>query len=653
MGRRKRDRRKRDERSNPKPALNPQPDRPDRASKTRADNSIAIDLACSILIAITIAIAFHPASHAEFVDWDDYQNLTRNEHIQSLSSDNLVWMATTGYMAVWQPVSWFVTALQYQFFNGADATAFSRGMHLTNIALHVVASILCFLVIRQLLQIGASQEHPRPKLAFTVASLIATLFYAVHPLRVELVAWATAQPYILALVGCLASLWCYLRSQLTGRRRWLVFSWIAFALAVMCKSAAMPFFAIILLIDWCPLRRIGGRAGWFNPETRTVLLEKVPVALVATFVAFVAPIAKGGAGSTMSLQAHGVIARTAQACYGLVFYVWKTLVPAGLSPLYEIQLPLPYTAARYIACALIVALAAVGLVLITRRRPAVTACILTYTIMVFPVLGFLQSGNQEVADRYSYLPCVAWSALLAAGVLKLWDAQLWSRVTAGALTLVVTLLLAMLTREQCGVWKNTAALWTRAWTLQPDSSLAQNSYGYVLMQQGRLEEAVPHLRRAIEIKGDNDKAHHNLRNALYRLNRTDELLEACLDALRVFPKMPEAHLQIGNILYERADLDSAVNHYRQAIDARPDYANAHGSLAVALYRIGNKDGSMRHAERALELDPTLMPPRRVLARALRDAGRLDEAIEQLRAGLRIEPDNSKTQALMNQMTRTR
>ncbi|MCZ6698887.1 MAG: tetratricopeptide repeat protein, partial [Planctomycetota bacterium] len=314
----------------------------------------------------------------------------------------------------------------------------------------------------------------------------------------------------------------------------------------------------------------------------------------------------------------------------------------------------------YVICGLIVLAATVGLAFYRRRVPAIATCAIVYTILVFPVLGFVQSGNQEVADRYSYLPCVAWSALLAAGVLILWNRGLWFRIAAGGLTVLVTLQLAVLTREQCGVWKNTAALWTRAWMLQPDSSLAQNSYAFsVLMRQGRFEEAVPHLRRAIEIKGDNDKAHYNLHTALSRLNRNDELFEAYQHTLRVFARYERstevrasAHFRLGNMLYLRKEFDAAIKHFRDALALRPNHASTHGTLSAALERKKDREGAKRHASRALELDPSLIPPRRVLARALRSEGRLEDAIAQLREALRHDPDNARTKKELGRMTQS-
>ncbi|MCZ6698729.1 MAG: hypothetical protein O7D94_07350, partial [Planctomycetota bacterium] len=176
MGRTKRPR-KRTSRNKTRPETPARPrDRSLHIDALHGDVSFATSrrttLLCCLTIALATAVAFSPAIHNEFVDWDDFQNLTRNKHIRALSIDNLSWMATTGYMAVWQPVSWFVTALQYKLFDGADEAAFSRGMHVANIVLHGIASMLCFLVLQRLLAIGTPADTRRSPNAIACASLI-------------------------------------------------------------------------------------------------------------------------------------------------------------------------------------------------------------------------------------------------------------------------------------------------------------------------------------------------------------------------------------------------------------------------------------------------------------------------------------------------
>ena len=595
------------------------------------------------LITVLTIVAFAPALDNEFVDWDDYQNLTRNERIRGFSPENLKWMLTATHLGVWQPTSWFVTALEYDIFDGADERSFSRGMHGANIALHVVASLLLFFLIRSLLTAGAGKRRTPPAPALDMAAATGALFFAVHPLRVELIGWATGQPYILALIFTLASTTTYIRAVTGGGRHWFIASVVLFALSLTCKSIAVPLFLVFLLLDWYPLRRIAGGA-------KPVLVEKIPYALLALAIVIVAPLAKEGASSTMSLAIHGPMQRAAQACYGLVFYAWKTIAPVRLSPIYELRLPLVIGEPRYVVSIVVVLFAGAMLFLFGRRRAkGVTTAIAAYTIFLLPVLGFLQSGNQEVADRYAYLPSVAWSVLAAAGLYRLIRHGSRGRragVSATVLLLAASIILIPITREQCRVWRDTASLWTRAAELQDESSVAQNGYGYVLLQEGRTDEAIARFRRSIAIKGDNDMAHRNLWSACREAGRTDDLILALKESIALFPGMADANHHLGNVYARQKRYDDAIASFRAAIAIDPRFVFSHRSLAGVLYTTGDRKGAIRHARTAIEIDPTLADARRVLAASLRSEGNGGEAVQILEEGLRIDPADSDTRRLM-------
>ncbi|MCH7813725.1 MAG: tetratricopeptide repeat protein [Planctomycetes bacterium] len=601
------------------------------------------------IVAITV-IAFWPATANEFVDWDDFQNWTENEHIRSLSARNLYWMATATHLGVWQPLSWLVAALEYQAFNGPSDVSFSRGLHTANIALHTVAALLCFGLIRRLLSWGTGSASTK---SATLASAAAASLYAVHPLRVELVAWATGQPYLLATCFCLASVWAYLEAAATDARRWRLLSWACFALSLMCKSIAVPLVAVLILLDGYPLRRLGGDRGWFGPGIRRVWLEKIPYAFMAAAVVVVAILGKGGAQSTFSLASHGLIARGAQACYGLVFYVVKTFAPVDLSPIYELRLPFDYTHWRYPASAVALIVVAGISIALRRRWPTVLAAAGGYALLISPTLGFLQSGNQEVADRYSYLPAVAGSALIAVGLTWLWHPNRRRKavvVLSGLAVVAAILVLTGLTRRQCRMWHDTGSLWLRAVAVDPNSSLANNGAGYVLLQRGQIDEAIVHLRKAIRLKNTNDKAHYNLWDALRQRGDTEALIAAYREGIPLLPDKAPIHHQLGDTYFALRDFASAIACYSRALDEDPNYAVAHGSLSGALIGTGDRKGAIRHARQAVSLDPSLGPAWRNLARALRDTGRTDEAIVALTDALRHDPTDDKTRRLLEQLT---
>ena len=595
--------------------------RPENPNRQRRHRAAWI---CLVLIVAVTAGAFTPALRNAFVDWDDFQCLRDNAHIRELDVANLRWMVTTGHMAQWQPLAWLAFGLQYQIFAGENDLAFSYGIHAVNIMLHLVVTILCFFLIRQLLTLNATTSF----VALNIAAVAGSLFYGVHPLRVEVVAWATAQPYILATGFCVASVIGYLSacralssaraSEARSRgRRWLIVSWVLYALSLLCKPVGVPLVLVLILLDWYPLGRLGGERGFTGAAVRPVWLEKIPYLVLAAAATLLATWAKGGGTSTMSWAAHGPLQRMAQACYGLVFYPWKTVMPADLSPLYELNLPLELTRPRYLVCIVVVLLAAIWLSRYGRRFPAVTVAVATYAILVFPVLGFLQSGNQEVADRYGYLPCITCAVLLGNALFWVWQQNQrtrWLRAPTSVTALVTVVVLVLLSRQQCLVWRDTAALWTRAAALQENSSLAQNGYGFVLLQAGQVDAAIPHFRRAIQLKADNDVAHRNLWSALQQKGDLDALVLAIQDALHLFPEQGEFHRFLGNVYYRQKKYAEAVAAYQHALDIRPNDAAAHAALAGAYLARNENELAKYHAERALALDPNQQLAQRVLQR---------------------------------------
>ncbi len=570
---------------------------------------------CLLAIILAVVFAFWPVTHSEFVDWDDYQCLTQNTHIRSLSAPNLQWMATTGHMAQWQPLAWYCIALQYGMFGGADLAAFSRGMHLTSILLQAIAGILCFLVGRRLLALIDPEKKPGASVARDLAAAAGAIFFAIHPLRVELVGWATAQPYIVALIFCLGTVWCYLRALEATGRTWFAGALLCYALSLLCKPIGVPLVAVLVILDWYPLRRLGGESGWINRRIRSVWLEKLPFVGLALAVMIITPLAKGSAGSAMPLAAHGLVARAAQACYGLVFYIWKTLLPTALSPLYELRLPLVISEPRYLISIVIVLAVLVLLIVFGRRYRGLAASLMAYTLLVLPVLGFFQSGNQEVADRYCYLPSVAFSLLLTTGLFTLWKARAGSAAVtrgAGVILVVLFVVLCGMSRQQCGVWRDSGSLWTCAVSRQEDSSLAQNSYGFILYQRGQVVEAIDRFRTAIDLKADNHVAHENLWNALQSQKRWPELEAAYRAGIELFPSRWQLKRSLGNAVYSQRRYADAIVIYRQALATDPNDPLTHALLGRAFYAATDSAQARVHALRALELDPSSSLGRRVL-----------------------------------------
>lgn len=382
------------------------------------------------IFAAVVAV-FLPALRFPFLNWDDRVNIVDNAWL-AFDGPGLGFMLSGSRLGHWQPLTWLSLALDRALW-GADP----MGFHLTNIVLHAAgAALLYFLALR--LKLSA------------LPAAFAALLWALHPLRVESVAWVTERRDVLCGVASLAAALAYVRGldDAAWRRR-------AFALTALAMTAKV--FAIVLPAVWLLLDlRLAGAPRW---------REKVPYLPLSLAALGLNLAAQDGSGAAVSLADFGVTHRLAQAFFGLAFYPWKTLLPTGLAPLYEYSVllePRPFAVAAACVSTFVLFLA------LTRRRvDGLTQAALAYLILLSPALGLYKSGRMIAADRWSYLPAIPLSLLAAAALSRALDARAF-RVAAGA----VLLALAAATRRQLPVWSSDAALWSRAVAASPMSAFA-------------------------------------------------------------------------------------------------------------------------------------------------------------------------------------
>ncbi len=620
--------------------------------------------ALAAAVGLTTWLAFLPALGNGFVDWDDPHTLLNNRDFRGLGGPQLRWMFTTFFWGHYQPLFWLSYAVDYTWCRawfGEGLTA--RGYHLTSTILHAINASLVFLLAVRVLraragtavyaaQVDAGALRSVPLL---IGSVVAALAWSVHPLRVEPVAWATGRGDLLATLFLLIALLSYLRAVGTGGRRaagaWLVTAVLSYALSLLSRAMGVTFPLVLLVLDWCPLGRLGGGRGrWFGSAVHGVWLEKVPFVLLAAGAAWVAPLAKAQAGSTIEVQWHGLGARVVQACYGFVFYIWKTLVPAGLSPTYELRFPINVWAPRYVLSIVALAVAVVAAFLVRRRLPGVAAAGLGYALLLLPVLGFVQAGNQAAADRYGYLPTIGLAMLSAAVVDACGRGVAALRIGCLSLCTLAVAGLSVLTGRQCGIWHSPATLWTYAAAVSPDSSIAQNGYGWVLVERQQFAEAADQFRRALELQPTNEHAHNNLWRALREQGRTDELFAVLRETVVRHPGFADAHWRLGLELHNRGEFDPALDEYRALLRLEPTHARALTNLGQLYERRGELSAAQECFEKAVASDSRNLNARRGLARVLKAAQRDADALAQLRQALLLDPNDVRSRQLWEQWT---
>jgi Flp pilus assembly protein TadD len=591
------------------------------------------------VLAACVWIAFAPVLGNGFVDFDDPAWILDNPSFRGLGWEQVRFAFTTTTGGVYQPLGWLLQSVTYAIY-GLDP----RGYHLVSLAFHAANTVLLHLLCVRL------AARSMPDLAGRLGSAMGWLcgvpvaLYAIHPLRVEAVAWACCQAYLPSITFSLLATLAYLRAHPSSgdfRRPWMIRSSALIVLAVLTKGSAVVLPFVFLILDAYPLGRIGpGRPSW--TAVRPLLIEKAPI--LAFCLAFTA-VAFGAKMYWLDPEAAVqpvLVARVAQACFAAWFYLAKTAWPFGLSVYYPRPEDEDFLTPLFVSCVVGTVLAVAAAFRLRRRWPWLTAALAAYLVIASPYLGLVRVGTPLAADRYSHGPMMAWVVVGCAGLCRLagrrWSAP--ARLGAGFGTLVVAGGLMALSSAQCRVWDGNEHLWSHALEQAPGSSQLHEFMGTTLAEQGKLDRAIAEFREALRIRPHYVDAICDLGLALDRRGDTDAGLAYLRQAARMRPGDARSRLNLGAALVRQGQVDEAVALYRQALRIRPDFPNLHFNLGVALIFQNRLDEGIGELTRAVELRPWYAEAYAALGAAFALQGRQADAIAQYRTVLGLAPDHS-------------
>lgn len=583
-------------------------------------------------------VAFAPALRNGFVSWDDDKNFLANPHYRGLGPEQLDWMWSTFHLGHYVPLSWMSLGLDYVVW-GMNPF----GYHLTNVLLHALNAVAVYFLARRLLHLGAADQRGRDHL--TLPAAFAALLFAVHPLRVESVAWVTERRDLLSLLFALSSVLAYLRAcdRDDDQRRAYWASLILYVCALLSKATVMSLPAVLLVLNVYPLRRLGGRAGWTSASARQVYLEVMPFALAAAAIA---------ALSIVALREPDQLSpglKVAVSAYGLAFYVWKTVAPFGLSPLYEMPAQVNPSSGAFIASYVAVAVITIVALLMRRRWPGAAVAWFTFVLISLPMLGAVQNGRHITADRYTYHSAVA-LAMLGAGAL-LFVTRILARPVV-PMTLAAALLAALgsLTLPQIGVWSDSTTLWTRVLDVDENSAVGHTEWARLLLEQNKIDDGIAHSERAIALDPELAEAHNDLGVGLARQGRLAEATDEYRRALALKPSFDEPQNNLGVVEAQQGNVDSAIVYYRRALETNPDNADAQVNWGNALVRLNRPDEAIPHYQEAIRIRPDHAEAHHNWGVALARQDKLAEAIEQFRQALAINPGHTESKDYLERAT---
>ncbi len=545
-----------------------------------------------------------PSLDNDFTNWDDNYYVTENAVVAHPTLQTLM---TTPLGGNYHPLTMASLALNYAL---SGPKPFSY--HWLNLLLHVANTALVFLFVRKL---SGGRLW---------TAVVTSLFFGIHPMHVESVAWISERKDVLYALFYLTALLTYLRYLEKKRLAWLVATWIAFVLSAASKPAAVVLPLTLLAIDYFKRRP-------FRPR---VWLEKVPFLVVSAAVGALTVVGQKAAGAVAAPQQWTVLQKILFATYGTAMYVVKLFLPFRLSAIY------PYPTAEgaplgpqyYIAFAAVVVLLPAVLFLFRRNR-AVLFGLAFFFINIVLVLQFFSVGQAVMADRYTYLPYIGLFFALAWWMDEGPGPRLAGvPVRRGLAVVFVALAIVSLvqTWRRCDVWQNSGTLWNDAIAKYPGQVVdAYNNRGYYYIAKSRYPEALADFNEAIVLNPKVARVWVNKGTVFAEQNMNDSAAVCFARAIELKPDYPEALSNRGGIRSRQGDLAGAVDDFTRAIALRPTFRDAYNNRALVYFKMGAFENAVADRRRVIELDPknpTNYVQMGSIALALQQLGRAQEAV---------------------------
>jgi tetratricopeptide (TPR) repeat protein len=464
----------------------------------------------ALLLAAACLILYAPVAHFQFLNFDDEGYVTRNSHVQAgLTRAGIAWAFTTIDNFYWHPLTWLSHMLDCQFFGLNPGPP-----HVINALFHTLNALLVFAVFYRLTN------------ALWRSAVLSAVF-ALHPLRIESVAWVAERKDLLSAFWFLVTIWCYLHYAERPSRGRYYLTLSAFVLGLMCKPMAMTLPFILMLLDYWPLRR-------------RAFTEKLPMIGLAAFSTLITSIGTARLGVINWGATIPLTSRIANALVSYVKYLELAFWPHDLAVLYPFRLSVPLWQ-PILACLLLMLITLASL-----SRPYLTVGWFWWVIGILPASGLVQVGRQGMADRFTYLPMIGLAMAVIWFVADLLGKR--QRVAAAGLATAAISGFTFATIVDLPVWRNSVTVFSQTVAATENNSAAHHFLASALEDQGRYDEAFPHRAEAVRIEPSYFVAQYSYGLALERRGQTRDAAEHFAQAVRYFPDYPEARQHLDAAL---------------------------------------------------------------------------------------------------------
>jgi len=583
--------------------------------------SLKIRLLAFLIIAVSgvVLLAHWPGLSAKALCFDDNQYLTDNILVQNPS-----WRSARRFLTeifapstvqgYYQPLAMISLMLDYAL-GGRENNLLP--FHLTSLILHIANTALIIVLLYLL--------FGQPWVAAA-----AGLLFGVHPMTVEPIPWVGERKTLLAAFFGLWLLVFYVCYARTGRKKFYAAVFAMYLLALMSKPTTTTLPLVLLLMDYWPLRRLRWQT----------LLEKLPLFALGGVFAIITYVSQNRtAGAAMPAQ-FGLAHVSLVLCHNIIFYLYKIVWPANLSPHYHFPEPLamahPMVLAGVIGTCILIPLLLVSL----RWTRALLTGWLIFFMAVLPTMGVVGFTIVIAADKYAYLPSVGLLMVLAALLSSFCKAghTVIKVALAAIMILASSAVETVITRHYLSYWRDSVSLYSHMLRLSPGAAEVYDSLGNAFQSQGKVDDAINCYRQALRISPGYAKVYYNLALLLQSQNKLDDAVNCYRQAIKFNPDYAKAYYNLGHLLQSQGKLEPAVACYRRAITIKPDFADAHHNLAFILVSQGRLDEAISHYRQALLIRPGDYETYNNLGIAYEAKGDFNQAINYYRNTIRLRPD---------------
>jgi protein O-mannosyl-transferase len=554
----------------------------------------------AVLAVATLAV-YWQVYRFGFLVFDDPAYVPENRHVLAgLTGGGIRWAFANFHDANWIPLTWLSLMV--------DASIYGKwpgGFHVSNLLFHL-ANVLLILAAFTRMTGDVSRS-----------AFVAALF-AVHPLHVESVAWIAERKDVLSLFFGLASLNAYIAYCRDRRSGWLACSWLGFVLSLMAKQTLVTLPFVLLLLDFGSIRRAPGE------RVRRLIAEKIPFFAASAAFSAIALVAQSSGSAVRTLGSMPFAGRCLNAVLAFGLYAWRTAVPINLSPFY------PYPDPKQTVMLAALSLAFLGIVTWlcvagARRRPIVLVGWLWFLGTLVPMIGLVQIGSQQMADRYMYFPAIGLFAAVAWLFPAAWAVRPVPKWLAAAAATGLVAIYAGLATLQVGYWRDSVTLFRHALSATDDNALCRLALGSALLERGDCDDAIVQLRRAAELDPHDAQIHFVLGGGFQQADCPREAAAEYRRSLALNERNGSAHNNLGLMLFQQHHHAEARTEFLRAVELDETDERALVNLALLTNELHEYENSVAYCRRALALDPSLDICRRLIAGTRGIPGRVAEA----------------------------